>query len=86
MERCFLNSQFGVLMLLAWAIFFMLRSEAEFHKIVTYIRMNQSRTVFQTLQICICLCVPVLKASGHDCVWGSRRIAPRIFNVGTKLG
>ena len=44
MEWCFLNSQFGVFMLLAWAILLMLGSETEFHNIVTYTRMNQSIT------------------------------------------
>ena len=48
--------------------------------------MNQSHTVLQTFQICSCLCVPMFKALGHDGVWGSRLIAPCIFNVGTKWG
>ena len=79
-------------MLLAWAIPFILRSETEFHKMVTYIRMNewmdQSHTVFQTLQICNCLWVPVLNQGTGTwwCMGGSRRIPPRIFNVDTKWG
>ena len=47
-------------MLLVWAILFMQISETEFHKIVTYIRMNESVTYsisdIADLQLFVCAC------------------------------